>query len=98
MKAMGVSGAPPTRRQISADRFGRHDADDRYMVAAAKLAFDLALPTEVSWRQCASLTCWICEERWVRRLFERAVGGFYDIVLSPAGWRSHHWQAIGLAD
>ena len=26
MKAMGVSGVPPTRRQMSADRFGRHDA------------------------------------------------------------------------
>jgi 5-methylcytosine-specific restriction enzyme subunit McrC len=24
---------------------------------------------------------------WVRRLFERAVGGFYDVVLSPQGWR-----------
>lgn len=27
------------------------------------------------------------EAAWVRRLFERAVGGFYDVVLSPQGWR-----------
>jgi 5-methylcytosine-specific restriction enzyme subunit McrC len=46
MKAMGVSGNPPTRVQMSADRFGRHDSHDRFMVAAAKLAFDLGLPTE----------------------------------------------------
>lgn len=24
---------------------------------------------------------------WVRRLFEKAIGGFYDVVLSPQGWR-----------
>ncbi len=48
MKAMGVSGDVPTRAQMSTDRFGRNDADDRFMVAAAKLAFDLALPTEVA--------------------------------------------------
>ena len=26
------------------------------------------------------------EEAWVRRLFERAVGGLYAVVLSPLGW------------
>ena len=26
------------------------------------------------------------DEAWVRRLFERAVGGFYEVVLSPLGW------------
>ena len=85
MKAMGVSGVPPTRRQMSTDRFGRHDADDRYMVAAAKLAFELALPTEGAGANVLPLPN--REERWVHRLFERAVGGFYQVVLSPDGWR-----------
>ena len=85
MKAMGVSGVPPTRRQMSTDRFGRHDADDRYMVAAAKLAFELALPTEGAGANVLPLPN--REEQWVRRLFERAVGGFYQVVLSPDGWR-----------
>ena len=85
MKSMGVSGAPPTLAEMSAHRFGRHDADDRYMVAAAKLAFDLALPTETSGAQILSLPD--REERWVRKLFERAIGGFYDVVLSSQGWR-----------
>jgi 5-methylcytosine-specific restriction enzyme subunit McrC len=78
MKAMGVSGNPPTRAQMSADRFGRHDSDDRFMVAAAKLAFDLALPTEVSGRNVLALPD--REERWVRRLYERAVGGFFGVA------------------
>ena len=75
MEAMGVSGVPPTLRRMSAERFGRHDADDRSMVDAAKLAFDLALPTEAAGTSVLPLPD--REDRWVRRLFERAVGGFW---------------------
>jgi 5-methylcytosine-specific restriction enzyme subunit McrC len=85
MKSMGVSGMPPTRHTISADRFGRHDADDRYMVAAAMLAFDIALPTETAGARMLPLAA--REEHWVRKLFERAVGGFYTVVLSAQGWK-----------
>ncbi len=85
MKAMGVSGNMPTRTEMSADRIGRNDAADRFMVAAAKLAFDLALPTETQGSNVLLLPD--REAMWVRRLFERAIGGFYDVVLSPSGWR-----------
>jgi 5-methylcytosine-specific restriction enzyme subunit McrC len=85
LKAMGVSGDKPSRAQMSADRFGRNDANDRHMVAAAKLAFDLMLPSEASGSHALPLP--EPEEAWVRRLFERAVGGFYDVVLGPLGWR-----------
>lgn len=85
MKAQGISGEPPTRTQMSTDRFGRHDADDRLMVAAAKLAFELTLPTEASGANVLALPD--REATWVRRLFERAIGGFYDVVLSPQGWQ-----------
>lgn len=85
MAAMGVSGDPPTRAQMSTDRFGRNDADDRFMVAAAKLALDLALPTEAPGANVLRLPD--RDATWVRRLFERAVGGFYDVVLGPQGWR-----------
>mgnify|MGYP001135296681 CR=1 FL=1 len=84
MKAMGVSGNPPTLAEMSADRFGRHDASDRFMVAAAKLALDLTLPTETAGTSALLLPD--REVTWVRRLFERAIGGFYDVVLSPQGW------------
>jgi 5-methylcytosine-specific restriction enzyme subunit McrC len=85
MKAMGVSGNPVTPAQMSADRFGRHDAEDQFMVAAAKLAFELALPTEAAGSNVLALPD--REERWVRRLYERAVGGFFAVVLTSRGWR-----------
>ena len=85
MKLMGVSGSPPTPRAMSADRFSRHDADDQHMMAAAKLAFDIALPTETAGTRILPLPD--REERWVRKLFERAVSGFYDVVLPSQGWK-----------
>lgn len=93
MKALGVSGEAPTRAQMSSDRFGRNDADDRLMVAAAKLALDLAIPAEVSGANVLSLPD--REVTWVRRLFERAVGGLYEVVLSPQGWRVKCGGALG---
>lgn len=93
MNAMGVSGHAPTRAQMSTDRFGRNDADDRFMVAAAKLAFDLALPTEVAGTNVLTLPD--REVTWVRRLFEKAVGGFYDVVLQPQGWRVRCGGTLG---
>lgn len=85
MKSIGVSGSPPTLREISADRYGRHDADDRYMIAAAKLAFEIALPMETSGTHVLPLPS--REEHWVRKLFERAVGGFYEVVMPSQDWR-----------
>lgn len=93
MKALGVSGDAPTRAQMSTDRFGRNDADDRLMVAAAKLALDLAIPAEVSGANVLSLPD--REVTWVRRLFEQAVGGLYEVVLSPQGWRVKCGGALG---
>lgn len=93
MKAMGVSGNAPTRAQMSTDRFGRNDADDRLMVAAARLAFDLALPTEAAGTNVLNLP--EREATWVRRLFEKAVGGFYEVVLQPQGWRVRCGGTLG---
>ena len=85
LRFLGVTGIVPTREQMSADRFGRHDANDQFMVAAAKLAFDLKLPTEDTGEHV--LTMPDRDEQWVRKLFERAVYGFYDVALSSAQWR-----------
>ena len=85
LRALGVIGVVPTRTQMSADRFGRHDANDRFMIAAAKLAFDLALLTEAPGSNRLPLP--EKDEHWLRKLFERAVGGFYAVTLSPKGWR-----------
>ena len=85
LKALGVSGIAPTRAQMSTDRIGRNDADDSVMVSAARLAFDLALPTEMAGKDALYLPA--REQMWVRALFEKAVGGFYSVVLAPQGWR-----------
>jgi 5-methylcytosine-specific restriction enzyme subunit McrC len=85
LRGRGVTGPAPTRSEIELIRFGRHDADDQTMIVAAKLVFDLSLPTE----EAGSHTLPIPdrEEKWVRRLFEKAVGGFYRKHLVPKGWR-----------
>ncbi len=84
MQALGVSGAMPSRTELGADRIGRHDAADRDMLAAAKLAMDLVLPTERAGPRPLPMPD--REEQWARRLFERAVGGFYRTVLRPKRW------------
>jgi len=96
MRAMGVSGERPTRAQISVERFGRNDAQDRVVVEAAKLALELALPTEAG---AIELPLPDREGTWVRNLFERAVGGFYEVSLKPRGWKvrcgtTWYWQAV----
>ncbi len=85
LRSMGVTGERPGRGEVSLDRFGPHDVADGLMVAAARLAFDLALPTEESGRVLHSLPD--REDRWVRRLFEKGVAGFYSVALAGQGWR-----------
>ena len=84
LRRMGVGGEKPNRTEISTDQFGRHDTDDQQMIAAAQLAFELALPTEEAGTKHLSLP--EREIPWVRRLYEKAVAGFYDVVLSGSGW------------
>ena len=54
------------------------------MMAAAELSFSLALPSEAAGRMY--LASPDRDEMWARKLFEAAVGGFYDVVLSAEGW------------
>ena len=78
------SGAPGMRGARSAIAAGRTNAEDRQMLAAAELAFILRIPTEDPGQ--LRLSGPDRDEFWARRLFEAAVGGFYDTVLSPQGW------------
>jgi 5-methylcytosine-specific restriction enzyme subunit McrC len=80
----GVVGEAPSRRQISAERFGLHDQADQAMLAGARLAMDLALPTEEGGPH-ALLEPERCVH-WLRRLFEKAIGGFYRFHLDEAHW------------
>lgn len=95
LRAAGVTGTAPTRAVLSTDRISRHDADDQAMVDAAILALELAVPTEEAGTR--RLPRAEREETWVRKLFERAVGGFYEVQLRGQAWsvrrgQTLHWQ------
>ena len=80
----GRGRCAPFPCRIGARSSRRNDSADRFMVALAQLAFDLALPTENS-----GPTAFVApdrEEVWVRRLFEKAVLGFARVDLEPLGW------------
>lgn len=88
MRTLGVSGNPPTQRQLSTEQFTRNDVEDRYMVAAARLAMDLTIPAEQAGSGASPTPD--RDEYWVRRLFEKAVYGVYDVHLRPKGWAVRH--------
>lgn len=94
LERAGVGGSCPTRAELAADQIGRNDAADRLLVALARLAFDLALPTEDAGN--IALIAPDREEAWVRRLFEKAILGFARVELEPLGWSvgsiSLDWQ------
>lgn len=99
MERAGVSGDPAltTRRppQTPMSHLGRLGSDDRRMLAAARLAFDLALPTEDAGLAHVVMPDRDGNLRWY--LYERAIAGFYDVVLERQGWtvrpqRWLHWQ------
>ena len=60
------------------------DAIDQPMLAAARLAMDLALPTEEAGPH-ALLDPQRCVH-WLRRLYEKAIGGFYRFHLHQSEW------------
>ena len=75
---------PYRRRTGTTATGGRTNSEDQRMVSAAELAFNLNLPTEDP--GSSRLPAPDRDEAWARKLFEAAVGGFYDTVLTPQGW------------
>lgn len=86
LRRMGVSQVLPSRSEVSVDRLGRHDTEDKPMLTVANLAFNLALPTEKQGSKYLSNP-----ERedlpWLRKLFEKGVAGFYETTLSNQGYK-----------
>lgn len=92
MERLGVSRGKPPRTEVSINTFGRSDANDRLVVAAAQLAFELALPSEEPGFKV--LPTAFREIHWLRQLFEKAVAGFYSVTLSHSGWHVAHGTMI----
>ncbi|MEX2598860.1 MAG: 5-methylcytosine-specific restriction endonuclease system specificity protein McrC [Dehalococcoidia bacterium] len=91
---LGVADSKPNYRDVSLDTVGRHQGHDLPMIHAARLAFDLALPTETAGG--FRLPVPGRDAHWVRLLYEKAVAGFYDVALAGSGWhviagRQLHW-------
>lgn len=93
LRRIGVTGERPRRGKGSIDRFGRHDVNDQPMVSVAHLAFNLALPTQSAGAKNLSLPD--REITWIRKLYEKGLAGFYDVVLSGKGWRVDAGKTIG---
>ena len=97
----GVSEKHLTPHNTSASLIGHMDADERRMLAAAQLAFDLGLPTETVGTR--NLSSPFREPHWIWRLYEKAIAGFYDVTLTQWGWRVHpgkqlNWPADNMSD
>ena len=99
MERAGVTGDVSLERRrprVSISRLGRLDADDRQMLAAARLSFDLILPTEDIGTFNLAAPYRFGTRGW--ELYERAVAGFYQVVLDSRHWRvssqgTFHWPA-----
>ena len=61
------------------------DAHERQMLAAAKLALNLSIPTEQTGLALLPIVNRSETEGW--KLYEDAVAGFYDVALSHRGWK-----------
>ena len=82
---LGVSSRMPTSSEMAGDVIGRNEIIDRLIVSLAKLALELALPTEDEGSIVGRSPVRAAVAS--RRLFERAVGGFYRAELSREdGW------------
>lgn len=90
--SLGVSsvGARSTIRD-AAIQFSRNDAHDRALLLAARLAMELMLPADVG---RGGIRRSGLSDHEFRRLFERAVGGFYRATAVEVGWRLRTGQFI----
>ncbi len=106
LERMGVSPDPvldDPRDRADALRAVRRQPhrEDRLMLAAAELVFDLTIPTE---RAGASRMFSVeRDDAWLRMLFEKAVAGFYTVALDRNVWnvgagKTIQWQTSNPTD
>jgi 5-methylcytosine-specific restriction enzyme subunit McrC len=79
MLRLGVSFTSSSSYHPKNDRLGRHEFEDKKVLVTAELAFNLALINEsVGDRLYPSPDK---QKYWVRKLFEKAIAGFYHLKL-----------------
>ena len=94
LEQAGVIGKAPNHSEILGMRYNHYDKEDQVMLNAAYLAFNLSLLNEDAGPK--RLVSPAREERCIRKLFEKAVLGFYRHILLKQGWdvraRNYEWQ------
>ena len=91
LERAGVVGSIGSRQAGTAALLGNvgwMEAHERQMLAAARLALNLSIPTEQSGSALLPIVNRDETNGW--KLYENAVAGFYDAVLSQHGWRVRH--------
>ncbi len=84
LRRAGVKGIAPSRKEMENQRYGRNDKNDKAMIFASILAFQLSLPYESnSFNDLLSPD----STRKLSDLYERAVANFYKKVLSSKNWQ-----------
>lgn len=84
LRQLGVTGVKSQGYSVGYERLGIFDKQDRPMLATAELALNLKIPTERTGRYV--LTMPEREIHWLRRLYEKAVAGFFATVLKNSDW------------
>ena len=95
LERAGVIGYVETRRAGQSavlDNVGWADGHERQMLAAARLALNLSIPTEQSGVAQLPIVNRSETEGW--KLYENAVAGFYAAALSHRGWKVNHGHRI----
>lgn len=70
----------------------RSNPEDRRMLAAAELALNMSIPTEESGTYVLPVID--KDDGWLRKLFEKAVGGFYEVTLPHPEWSVRQGRRI----
>jgi 5-methylcytosine-specific restriction enzyme subunit McrC len=84
----GVSAERPSDVTLDGARRARVDDDERAMLDAARLLFDMKIPADFDGRH--RLPQRIEDGVWLRQLWERALFGFFQAHFGKLGWRVEH--------
>lgn len=97
LERSGVSPVDPTPAQLSKEQFGHFDAEDRTLLSLSSLVRDMCAPEHSPGE--TELPRILRNEGALRRLFEKAVGGYYRHHLAERGYsvgaERRPWPATG---
>lgn len=100
LERSGVSPLDPTGVELSKEQFGHFDAEDRTLLVLSAVVRDMCAPEHAP--GSSELPEILRNEHALRKLFEKAVLGFYAHHLRPKGFtvkaESRGWQAFGDPD